>query len=54
MLETLLALPVVPAIKAVLAAVHSDEAWLAVRPPLEPVRGDEARQACAAIGRLFA
>lgn len=53
-LETLLSLPVVPAIKAVLAAMTGDPAWAEVRAPLEPVTGDEVRAACARVAALFA
>jgi 4-hydroxy-tetrahydrodipicolinate synthase len=53
-LETLLALPVVPAIKAVLAAAHGDPAWFAVRAPLEPVTNEADIAACAKLATLFA
>ena len=47
-------LPVVPAIKAVLAAGYGDAAWRAVRAPLEPVTDEAEIAACAKVAALFA
>lgn len=51
-LSLLLKLPVVPAVKAVLAAQVGDEAWLRVRAPLVPLSAAGDLAACATITEL--
>jgi 4-hydroxy-tetrahydrodipicolinate synthase len=48
-LSRLLALPVVPAIKAILASQYGAEAWLRVRAPLLPVTDPGQLSACRAL-----
>ncbi|QDC02328.1 dihydrodipicolinate synthase family protein [Mesorhizobium sp. 8] len=50
-LGLLLKLPVVPAVKCVLAAQTGDEAWLRVRAPLDALSSADDRAACAMIAR---
>lgn len=50
-LDRLLELPIVPAIKALLAAQSGDEAWLSVRAPLLPITDADELALC---GRLAA
>jgi 4-hydroxy-tetrahydrodipicolinate synthase len=51
-LDILLGLPVVPAVKAVLAARTGDEAWLRVRAPLEALSAEGDLAACKKIAEL--
>jgi 4-hydroxy-tetrahydrodipicolinate synthase len=51
-LGLLLKLPVVPAVKGVLAAQSGDEAWLRARAPLEALSAAGDRAACATIANL--
>lgn len=51
-LDLLLKLPVVPAVKGVLAAQMGDEAWLRVRAPLGALSAADDLAACAAIARI--
>ena len=51
-LDILLKLPVVPAVKAVLAALTGDEAWLRVRAPLEALSAEGDLAACKKIAEL--
>ncbi|WP_267549001.1 dihydrodipicolinate synthase family protein [Rhizobium rhizogenes] len=51
--EELVRYPVIPSIKALLARVTNDESWLAVRPPLVPISGQDCDKLFAAFGALF-
>ncbi|OCJ07468.1 dihydrodipicolinate synthase family protein [Rhizobium sp. AC27/96] len=51
--EELVRYPVIPSIKAILARVTNDESWLAVRPPLVPISGQDCDKLFAAFGALF-
>lgn len=52
LLTEILALPVVPAIKAALAGLKDDEAWLRTRAPLQSLSGPEAAALCQALARI--
>jgi 4-hydroxy-tetrahydrodipicolinate synthase len=49
----LLKYPVVPAVKAMVAHVMSEEIWLAVRPPLASISGEGQAQLALAFDKLF-
>ncbi|OHV23187.1 MULTISPECIES: dihydrodipicolinate synthase family protein [Rhizobium] len=49
----LLKYPVVPAVKAMVAHVMSEEIWLAVRPPLGSISGEGQAQLVMAFDKLF-
>lgn len=51
-LDILLKLPVVPAVKAVLAARTGDPAWSRVRAPLEPIAAAGDIEACGRIAAM--
>jgi 4-hydroxy-tetrahydrodipicolinate synthase len=51
--DTLLKFPVTPAVKALVAHVHGDPAWLHCRPPLTRLTSVEADALCAEYDRLF-
>ncbi|AEH87222.1 dihydrodipicolinate synthase family protein [Mesorhizobium opportunistum] len=51
-LDRLLKLPVVPAVKAVLAATTGDPAWSRVRAPLVPVQDTDGLRPCEEISLL--
>ena len=53
LLDDLLSLPVVPAIKAILAARSGDESWRRTLAPLDAVGAADALAICAAIARSF-
>ncbi len=53
-LERLLAMPIVPAIKAVLAEETGDGTWRPVRAPLEPIDGEPRRLVCAEVAARLA
>jgi 4-hydroxy-tetrahydrodipicolinate synthase len=53
LLADLLSLPVVPAIKAILAARKDDEDWRRTRAPLQPIAASNALATCAAIAADF-
>lgn len=53
-LEQVLVLPVVPAIKALLAARTGDRAWRATRAPLVPIEDPAALAACAEVAASLA
>jgi len=52
LLLEILAYPVVPAIKAALAGLKGDEAWLRTRAPLPSLSRDEANALCTALARI--
>jgi len=54
LLDRLLKLPVVPAVKAVLGALTSDAAWLRVRAPLESVGEADGLEACREMAAMVA
>ncbi len=49
----LLKYPVTPAVKAMLAHLSGNDAWLAVRPPLLAITRDDMRKLANAFGALF-
>jgi 4-hydroxy-tetrahydrodipicolinate synthase len=51
-LERLLGLPVVPAVKAALAAATGDAGWARTCAPLDPITDEEGLKACSAIAAL--
>jgi 4-hydroxy-tetrahydrodipicolinate synthase len=53
LLRDLLSLPVVPAIKAILAARSGDESWRRTLAPLDTIVAADARAICATIARDF-
>lgn len=50
--DAVVALPVIPAVKALVAHVHRDPAWLAVRPPLDAIDAGAAGRLGAAFDRI--
>jgi 4-hydroxy-tetrahydrodipicolinate synthase len=54
LVEAVLAYPVTPAVKALVAHRTGDEAWLHVRPPLMPIGAGDAVRLAARYDTLFA
>jgi 4-hydroxy-tetrahydrodipicolinate synthase len=54
LVEAVLAYPVTPAVKALVAHRTGDDAWLGVRPPLVPLGAGDARRLAARYDALFA
>ena len=54
LVEAVSALPVIPAVKALIAHVERDPSWARTRPPLTALDADEARQLATGFDRLFA
>jgi 4-hydroxy-tetrahydrodipicolinate synthase len=52
LVDAVVALPVIPAVKALVAHVHRDPAWLAVRPPLDALGAADAALVGAAYDRI--
>ncbi len=53
-LRRILALPVIPAIKAALAALSGDERWRAVKPPLTAIDSDRGRAMVDEVAAILA
>jgi len=53
LVEALLAYPVIPAVKALVAHRSGDPAWLATRAPLQPLSPGEAARLGAVADSLF-
>ncbi len=52
LVDAVVALPVIPAVKALVAHVHRDPAWLTMRPPLEALGAADAALVGAAYDRI--
>lgn len=52
LLAEILSRPVVPAIKAALAGLKKDDAWLRTRAPLPSLYGQDAKGLCRALARI--
>lgn len=50
--ETIQAQPMIPALKAIVAAHHDDPGWARVRPPMLDLPGEDARDLLAALRAL--
>ena len=53
LVEAVSALPVIPAVKALIGHAERDPDWARVRPPLTNLGAEEARQLAAGFDRLF-
>ncbi len=49
LVDAVVSVPVIPGVKALVAHVHRDPAWLATRPPLDALSAAEA----ARLGALY-
>jgi len=46
-------MPVIPAVKAMVAHRHSDPAWRTMRPPLLPIDEAQARALATTVDRII-